>query len=105
MYQFIDFGHHANHVYVFNLSFFFHQMLKCLAENPQGTDVPPVEGVAGGGTAYGWNDGGSSCSLKGSIDLTEVPAADLVHVWCMPSTATVGPQEMPRHLEPVSINI
>ncbi|KAJ4701901.1 Alpha-1,6-mannosyl-glycoprotein 2-beta-N-acetylglucosaminyltransferase [Melia azedarach] len=72
-------------------------------ENPQGTVVPPVEGVAGGGTAYGWNDGGSSCSLKGSIDLTEVPAADLVHVWCMPSTANVGPQEMPRHLEPINL--
>jgi len=66
--------------------------------------VPPVEGVAGGGTAYGWSDDGfhSTNAIKGSIDPTEAPSADLVHVWCMPSTANVGPQEMPRDLEPVS---
>lgn len=66
--------------------------------------MPPVEGVAGGGTAYGWNDGGlhGSMTLKGPIDPSEIPTADLVHVWCMPSTANVGAQEMPRHLEPVS---
>ncbi|KAE8731359.1 RNA-directed DNA polymerase-like protein [Hibiscus syriacus] len=58
--------------------------------------VPPVEGVAGGGTAYGWNDGGLhvSSEIKGSIDPTEVQNADLVHVWCLPSTANVGPQEI-----------
>ena len=68
--------------------------------------MPPVEGVAGGGTAYGWNDGGlhNLNPLKGSIDPTEVPTAELVHVWCMPNTTNVGPQEMPRHLEPVSIS-
>lgn len=68
-------------------------------------DVPPVEGVAGGGTAYGWTDGGfqGSNPLKGSVDPAEVPTADLVHVWSMPSTANVGPQEMPRHMEPVRI--
>ncbi|XP_022768924.1 uncharacterized protein LOC111312686 isoform X4 [Durio zibethinus] len=67
--------------------------------------VPPVEGVAGGGTAYGWNDGGFHVSnpLKGSIDPTEVLTADLVHVWCLPSTANVGPQEVPRNLEPINL--
>lgn len=69
--------------------------------------VPPVEGVAGGGTAYGWSDGSftGTNAIKGSIDPTEAPSADLVHVWCMPSTANVGPQEMPRDLEPVSMII
>ncbi|TYI97259.1 hypothetical protein E1A91_D01G131500v1 [Gossypium mustelinum] len=73
--------------------------------NSQDMAVPPVEGVAGGGTAYGWNDGGLNVSnpLKGSIDPTEVPTADLVHVWCLPSTANVGPQEVPRNLEPVNL--
>lgn len=66
--------------------------------------VPPVEGVAGGGTAYGWSDGGlrGSDQLKGSIDPAEVPTSDLVHVWCLPSTANVGHSEMPRPLETVS---
>lgn len=66
--------------------------------------MPPVEGVAGGGTAYGWNDGSLHASTlpKNSTDPTEVPTADLVDVWCMPSTANVGPQEMPRRLETVS---
>ena len=75
-----------------------------LAGNHQDAIVPPVEGVAGGGTAYGWNDGGTPSleSLKGSIDPAEIPTRDLVHVWCMPSTANVGPQDMPRHMEPVS---
>lgn len=64
---------------------------------------PPVEGVAGGGTGYGWND----VSLKGPfalskvIDSTRLPTQDLLHVWGMPSTATVGHQEPPRPLEPV----
>ncbi|XVF36134.1 hypothetical protein REPUB_Repub19eG0032300 [Reevesia pubescens] len=73
--------------------------------NPQDMVVPPVEGVAGGGTAYGWNDGGFYVSnpLKGSIEPTEVPTADLVHVWCLPSTANVGPQEVPRNLESISL--
>lgn len=85
---------------------FFRQMLMHLAENSQDIVVPPVEGVAGGGTAYGWSDDGGlhgSNPLKGSIDPTEVQTADLVHVWFMPSTMNVGPQEMPRHLEPVSM--
>nr|XP_008377409.2 uncharacterized protein LOC103440497 [Malus domestica] len=73
--------------------------------NPQDVVVPPVEGVAGGGTAYGWTEGGlqGASPLKGSIDPTEVPTADLVHVWCMPSTANVGPQETPRNLESVNL--
>lgn len=80
-------------------------MLIHLPGNHQDVSVPPVEGVAGGGTAYGWTDGGlqGSNPHKGSVDPTEVPTADLVHVWCMPSTANVGPQEMPRNLEPVCI--
>ncbi|KAG9440935.1 hypothetical protein H6P81_021100 [Aristolochia fimbriata] len=69
--------------------------------------VPPVEGVAGGGTGYGWNDGSlpSSSSLNGvsDIDPTKIPTSDLVHVWFMPSTVNIGQQEMPRHLEPVSL--
>jgi hypothetical protein len=78
-----------------------------LAGNSQDIVVPPVEGVAGGGTAYGWGDDGfhGTNANKGSIDPTEAPSADLVHVWCMPSTANVGPQEMPRDLEPVSMII
>ncbi|XWS14599.1 hypothetical protein CRYUN_Cryun35bG0023500 [Craigia yunnanensis] len=73
--------------------------------NGQDMLVPPVEGVAGGGTAYGWNDGGFHVSnpLKGSIDPSEVPTADLVHVWCLPSTANIGPQEVPRNSEPISL--
>ncbi|CAL5383606.1 unnamed protein product [Camellia sinensis] len=70
--------------------------------NPQDMMVPPVEGVAGGGTAYGWDDTGlhNSSPLRGTIDPAKVPSADLVHVWCMPNTANVGPQDMPRTLEP-----
>lgn len=75
-----------------------------LAGNSQDVVVPPVEGVAGGGTAYGWNDGGTlGLNVKGPVDPTEIPTRDLVHVWCMPNTANVGPQDMARHLEPVSI--
>ncbi|GAY43115.1 hypothetical protein CUMW_072070 [Citrus unshiu] len=76
-----------------------------MSGNPQDSVVPPVEGVAGGGTAYGWNDNCSQSSgpLNGSINPTEIPTADLVHVWCMPSTANVGPQEMPRPLEPINL--
>ncbi|MFS7892628.1 hypothetical protein Hanom_Chr00s000686g01655001 [Helianthus anomalus] len=72
--------------------------------SPQET-VPPVEGVAGGGTAYGWDDGSlqDQSLLRGVIDPSRVPSFELVHVWCMPSTANVGPQETPRPLEPVSL--
>ncbi|KAJ8450733.1 hypothetical protein Cgig2_021205 [Carnegiea gigantea] len=73
--------------------------------NLQEVMVPPIEGVAGGGTSYGWSDGTIqiSAALKGAIDPTEVPSSELVHVWCMPSTVNVGSQEMPRHLEPVNL--
>ncbi|CAK9142823.1 unnamed protein product [Ilex paraguariensis] len=73
--------------------------------NNQGIMVPPVEGVAGGGTAYGWNDSGfhDPRPLRGAIDPMKVPSAELVHVWCMPSTSNVGAQEMPRPLEPISL--
>ncbi|EPS70359.1 hypothetical protein M569_04401 [Genlisea aurea] len=68
--------------------------------------VPPVEGVSGGGTAYGWNN--EVCthgpSLSGhSIDPLKVHSSELLHVWFMPSTANVGSQEMPRALEPISL--
>lgn len=65
--------------------------------------VPPVEGVAGGGTAYGWTDNEvhDPRSLRGAIDPAKVPSSELVHVWCMPSTANVGQQDMPQRLEPV----
>ncbi|KAL6995661.1 hypothetical protein U1Q18_005795, partial [Sarracenia purpurea var. burkii] len=64
--------------------------------------VPPIEGVAGGGTAYGWDDSGlhDSRPLMGTVDPAKVPSADLLYVWCMPSTANVGPQDVPRPLEP-----
>lgn len=67
--------------------------------------VPPVEGVAGGGTGYGWSDGVSqeSVPFTGEVDPRKVPTADLLHVWCMPSTANVGQQEMPRPLENISL--
>lgn len=73
--------------------------------NSEDIVVPPIEGVAGGGTAYGWNDGGFQGSnlLKESINPSEVPTTDLVHIWCMPSTANVGHQEMPRPLEPINL--
>jgi hypothetical protein len=60
----------------------------------------PVEGVAGGGTAYGFND---AEPLKQSTDPSEVPTADLVNVWCMPNTVNVGSQETPRALEPINL--
>ncbi|PKI65938.1 hypothetical protein CRG98_013658, partial [Punica granatum] len=65
----------------------------------------PVEGVAGGGTAYGWSEGGlrGSDLPKGCIDPAEVPTSNLVHVWCMPSTANVGHSEMPRQLETANL--
>ncbi|KAF5198916.1 Alpha-1,6-mannosyl-glycoprotein 2-beta-N-acetylglucosaminyltransferase [Thalictrum thalictroides] len=74
-------------------------------ENHQDFVVPPVEGVAGGGTGYGWNDGSLDCSnsLRGNIDPSKIPSADLVHVWSMPSTANIGQQEMPRPLEHITL--
>ncbi|MCL7043539.1 hypothetical protein MKW94_022837 [Papaver nudicaule] len=72
--------------------------------NTQVDDVPPVEGVAGGGTAYGWNDGGfHSNPIRGTVDPTKVPSSELLHVWCMPSTSNVGQQEMPRSLECINL--
>ncbi|XP_028551591.1 uncharacterized protein LOC110104675 isoform X4 [Dendrobium catenatum] len=67
--------------------------------------VPPLEGLAGGGTAYGWSDGGLEDSIlyTGKVDPTKVPTADLLHVWCMPSTANIGQQEIPRPLENISL--
>lgn len=66
--------------------------------------VPPVEGVAGGGTSYGWDDGSQNpVSMMGEIDPKKMPTEDLVHVWCMPSTANVGRQETPRPLENIQL--
>ncbi|KAJ8541018.1 hypothetical protein K7X08_001834 [Anisodus acutangulus] len=71
----------------------------------QETVVPPVEGVAGGGTAYGWSDTGVNDPrpLRGAIDPTKVSSLELLNVWCMPNSANVGPQDMPRELEPISL--
>ncbi|KAL6572680.1 hypothetical protein OROMI_013638 [Orobanche minor] len=65
----------------------------------------PIEGVAGGGTAYGWSETGipDPSLLRGSIDPLNVHSSELVHVWCMPSSANVGAQDMPRTLEPISL--
>lgn len=66
---------------------------------------PPIEGVGGGGTGYGWNDGSHTGTtiLASEIDVSRQPTSDLVHVWCMPSTAIIGHQEPPRPLERVSL--
>ncbi|KAG0565178.1 hypothetical protein KC19_8G170500 [Ceratodon purpureus] len=66
---------------------------------------PPVEGVGGGGTGYGWNDGPQigGAVLGSEIDVARHATVDLVHVWCMPSTAMIGHQEPPRPLEQVSL--
>ncbi|KAL6656849.1 hypothetical protein ACP70R_004629 [Stipagrostis hirtigluma subsp. patula] len=71
----------------------------------QNMSVPPVEGVAGGGTSYGWVDGGLSGSSLGAgvVDPTKVHSGDLLHVWSMPSTANVSQQEAPRPLEHVNL--
>ncbi|KAJ4762896.1 hypothetical protein LUZ62_073271 [Rhynchospora pubera] len=76
-----------------------------LGGDMQNFNVPPIEGVAGGGTAYGWEheDIGPGHLTNGTIDPTKVQSADLLHVWCMPSTANVGQQESPRPLEPVAL--
>ncbi|KAF4404264.1 hypothetical protein G4B88_014720 [Cannabis sativa] len=69
--------------------------------NLQDILVPPVEGVAGGGTAYGWDDGGlrNLSPLKGSIDPSEVqpkkveqllPMADIVTPNLKEASALLG---------------
>jgi hypothetical protein len=70
----------------------------------QNVSVPPIEGVAGGGTSYGWVDGGLCGSSLGAsvIDPTKVHSKDLLHVWSMPSTTNVSQNEAPRPLEKVS---
>lgn len=66
---------------------------------------PPVEGVAGGGTGYGWNDATfkGPCEFHRGVDLSRHSTADMLHVWAMPSTATIGHQEQPRPLEPIAM--
>lgn len=70
---------------------------------------PPVEGVGGGGTGYGWNDSSQTGATTSAIlttsdmDVSRIPTSDLVHVWCMPSTAIIGHQDPPRPLEPVGV--
>jgi hypothetical protein len=73
-------------------------------EKTQNASAPPVEGVAGGGTSYGWVDGGLRGTSLGTgvIDPTKIHSEDLLHVWSMPSTANVSQQEAPRPLEKVS---
>ncbi|KAF3645754.1 putative COP9 signalosome complex subunit 4-like [Capsicum annuum] len=68
-------------------------------------ETVPVEGVAGGGTAYGWSDTGVNDPrpLRGAIDPMKVSSLELLNVWCMPNSANVGPQDMPRELEPISL--
>ena len=67
--------------------------------------APPLEGVGGGGTGYGWNDGAQpgATILATDVDVSRHPTSDLVHVWCMPSTAIIGHQEPPRPLEQVGM--
>ncbi|XP_024529573.1 uncharacterized protein LOC9655857 [Selaginella moellendorffii] len=67
--------------------------------------APPVEGLSGGGTGYGWGDCGIAVSRPGSVDIAKNPASDLFSVWCMPSTATVGHQEPPRALDQLNLLI
>ncbi|GJN11216.1 hypothetical protein PR202_ga29390 [Eleusine coracana subsp. coracana] len=71
----------------------------------QNVSVPPVEGVSGGGTSYGWVDGGLRGSSLGAsvIDPTKVHSKDLLHVWSLPSTANVSQNEAPRPLEKVNL--
>ncbi|XP_078442418.1 alpha-1,6-mannosyl-glycoprotein 2-beta-N-acetylglucosaminyltransferase isoform X2 [Wolffia australiana] len=76
-------------------------------ENSVHINVPPVEGLGGGGTGYGWADNGFEIShpFPRQMDPSKVPTADFVHVWCMPSTSNVGQQELPQKLEPESVQI
>ncbi|OAE31691.1 hypothetical protein AXG93_3384s1650 [Marchantia polymorpha subsp. ruderalis] len=66
---------------------------------------PPVEGVGGGGTGYGWSEIGTRSlnTTAGVIDVNKHPTSDLLHVWSMPSTATIGHQEHPRPLEQINL--
>ena len=61
---------------------------------------PPVEGISGGGTGYGWIDASPKIMDGENKQLT----SDFVSVWTMPTTANVGHQEQPRLLENVSIH-
>ncbi|KAG6554402.1 hypothetical protein Mapa_004319 [Marchantia paleacea] len=69
------------------------------------TIPPPVEGVGGGGTGYGWSEIGTRSlnTTAGVIDVNKHPTSDLLHVWSMPSTATIGHQEHPRPLEQINL--
>ncbi|MCO5557068.1 hypothetical protein L7F22_010624 [Adiantum nelumboides] len=60
---------------------------------------PPVEGVSGGGTGYGWVDAG----LRRPDATHQQETSDLLHVWSMPNTANVGHQEQPRSLEHIAM--
>ncbi|KMZ58057.1 hypothetical protein ZOSMA_7G00860 [Zostera marina] len=74
-------------------------------EGNQHSGAPPVEGVGGGGTSYGWSDGGCQlpASFSGVIDPSRIPSSDLVHVWHMPSTENVGNQGIPQQFEHISL--
>ena len=61
---------------------------------------PPVEGISGGGTGYGWID----ASPKTTDGENKQSTSNFVSVWTMPTTANVGHQEQPRLLENVSIH-
>lgn len=76
-------------------------------EGNQHSGAPPVEGVGGGGTSYGWSDGGCQlpASFSGVIDPSRIPSSDLVHVWHMPSTENVGNQGIPQQFEHVSCSL
>lgn len=76
-----------------------------MQSNAEFVAPPPVEGVGGGGTGYGWNDGSQSATtiLPSDGDVARIPTSDLVHVWCMPSTAIIGHQEPPRPIEQVRL--
>ena len=63
---------------------------------------PPVEGVSGGGTGYGWIDASSIMPMANG-ESSRHSTSDLVSVWQMPSTANLSNQEQPRLLENVSI--
>ncbi|CAM6094606.1 unnamed protein product [Calypogeia fissa] len=63
---------------------------------------PPIEGVRGGGTGYGWTDSVVKNPTR-LVDVTRHPTIDLLHVWLMPNTATIGHQEPPRPLEEINL--
>ncbi|GBG92441.1 hypothetical protein CBR_g55378, partial [Chara braunii] len=66
---------------------------------------PPVNGVRGGGTGYGWSEFGyrqDEC-IGRHIDARTRATAALLSVWPMPNTANVGHQEPPRPLEKVNL--